>query len=81
MVFQSVMAFHVTKTVAKIPVVRNEMGDHQIQVSGLEFKFRVAAPKHFSPNKQPKKSRQPLISIGNFPQPFAAVIGTAICWV
>lgn len=47
MVFQSVMAFHMPKIVVKIHVVRNKMGDHQIQVPGLDFKFQIAAPKHF----------------------------------
>lgn len=47
MVFQSVTAFHMPKIVVKIHVVRNKIGDHQIQVPGLDFKFQVAAPKHF----------------------------------
>lgn len=47
MVFQSVMAFHMPKIVVKIHAVRNKMGDHQIQVPGLDFKFQIATPKHF----------------------------------
>lgn len=46
MVFQSVMAFHMPKIVVKIHVGRNKMGEHQIQVPGLDFKFQIAAPKH-----------------------------------
>ena len=52
MVFQSVMAFHTIKIVVQIHVVRNEMWGHQIQMSGLDFKFQIAALKHFNHIKQ-----------------------------
>lgn len=69
MVFRSIMAFHTTETVVKIDMVRNEMGERQIQVSGLDFKFWIAAPKHRNHNKELKKSRQLLSSADDVPQP------------
>lgn len=81
MVFQSIMAFHTTETVVKIDVVRKEMGDHQVQVSGLDFKFPIAALKHLNHNKELKRSRRLLSSVDDIPQPFAAIIGAAVCWL
>lgn len=51
------MAFHTTKAVVKIDVVRNEMGDHQRRVSGLDFKFQITAPEHLNHNKHLKKKQ------------------------
>lgn len=54
--YQSFMDLHRTKILVKIHVVRNETGDHQLQASGLEFKFQTAALKHLDHNKQLKKT-------------------------
>lgn len=50
------MDLHRTEILVKIHVVRIEMGDHQLQASGLEFKFQIAAFKHLDHNKQLKKT-------------------------
>lgn len=50
-----------------------------MQVSGLDFKFQIAAPKHFSHNNWKKAAATDLDGYF-FPQPFAAVPGTAVSW-